>query len=331
MNEIGEHFVFLASKGSQLSGTRLLTRPVGLKVQGREILVALDAAEEKHVLIPISDAAVDEDQSSQGVALSQRVLRVDGVDVAFADLHCRMPSLDLVFERLSDDVVARLAKDGTTPVDTCRQALDDWRSLLKSAAGGVSRETIIGLVGELEVLRLLAIHAPSAALSAWRGPSKSVHDFVRGGAEMEVKTTTSISGQVVSISNIDQLDPGLVDGLHLVVVHAQANELAPSLDERIDELIALGVPRGGLLGKVEDGGYVYENRPGIDDRYNVRSVRAWLVDDDFPGLRRNEIVEGRLKGVHNIKYELNLDATPNRLTDKEFATLLADWAKAEQQ
>ena len=57
------------------------------------------------------------------------------------------------------------------------------------------------------MLRLLATHNPVGALDAWLGPSMSVHDFVRGGAELEVKTTTSVDGNFVSISNIDQLDP----------------------------------------------------------------------------------------------------------------------------
>ncbi|OBI49799.1 hypothetical protein A5707_16425 [Mycobacterium kyorinense] len=326
---MGEHFVFLAAEARQISGTRLLTRPVGLTLHGRDVLVAMDAVDEKHLLVPISHSTVAEDQSSQGVTLGSRTLRVGTVDVAFADLHCRIPSLDLVFERLVDDVVTRLTDGAVDPVSTCRRALDDWRSLLKTAGGGISRENVIGLVGELEVLRHLATHAPTSALDSWRGPSKSVHDFVRVGWELEVKTSTSISGNVITVSNIDQLDPRLVDTLHLLVVHARLDETAPSLDERIDELVAIGVPRGALLAKVDAAGYVYESGIDIDDRYTVRSVRAWLVDDSFPGLRGDEIGEVRLKGVDKIHYELNLDAAPSRLSDTELVSLVAKWTKAE--
>lgn len=329
MSDVGEHFVFLAAEARQISGTRLLTRPVGLTLHGRDVLVAVDAVDEKHLLVPISNSTMAEDQSSQGVTLSLRTLRVGEVDLAFADLHCRIPSLDLVFERLVDDVVTRLTGGTVDPVVACRNALDDWRSLLKTAGEGISREKVIGLVGELEVLRHLAVHAPAAALDAWRGPSKSVHDFVRGSTELEVKTSTSISGNVISVSNIDQLDPRLVDVLHLLVVHVSLNETAPNLDERIDELVAIGVPRGALLAKVDEAGYVYESGVEIDDRYAVRSVRAWLVDDSFPGLRSGEIGEARLRGVAKVHYELSLDAAPSRLSDTAFATLVAEWTKAE--
>src|SRR5437763_15646474 len=108
---------------------------------------------------------------------------------------------------------------------------------MKAAGQSVTRETVIGLVGELEVLRLLAAHNPVGALDAWRGPSRSVHDFVRDGAELEVKTTTSVDGNFISISNIDQLDPAVVASLHLVVVHAREDSTAPGLDGRIHALI----------------------------------------------------------------------------------------------
>ena len=58
-----------------------------------------------------------------------------------------------------------------------------------------------------------------------------------------MKTTTSVDGNFVSISNIDQLDPAAIISLHLVVVHAREDSAAPSLDERIDELVGLGVPQ----------------------------------------------------------------------------------------
>lgn len=325
MTDVGEQFVFLAAKAKELSGTRLLTRPVGVEVQGAEILVAIDAADEKHLLVPISDSKVAEDHSSPGVVLSKRILTIDNANKDFADLHCRIPSLDLVFERLIEDVLSRIELELAQPAEACRQALDDWRTLLRTATDGPSREKVIGLVGELEVLRILAGHSPAAALDAWRGPSKSVHDFVRNGDELEVKTTTSVAGNTISVSNIDQLDPTLVETLHLVVVHAIANETSASLDDRIDQLISMGVPRGELLRKVDDAGYIYESGARIDDRYEIRSVRAWPVDQAFPGLRAGEVGPQRMKGVSKIKYDLNLHAAPDPLRSEDFKSLLSSW------
>lgn len=328
MSEVADHFVFLDARANEVAGSQLLTRPVGLEIIARDVLVALDASRQKHLLIPLPQDDVDGDNASQGVTLGGRVLRVGSDDVTYADLHCRMSSLDLVFERLVEDVLTRLAADPSAPVTTCRNVLDEWRALLKAAGQGVSAETVIGLVGELEVLRLLAEHNPTGALDSWHGPSRSVHDFVRGGAELEVKTTTSVDGNYLSISNIDQLDPTLVESLNLVVVHAREDSTGPDLDERINQLVALGVPRQELLVKVATAGYVYESGVQIEDRYRVRSVRAWAVGAAFPGLRRAEIGEARLRGVSRIRYELALDSAPKRIADKEFETFIATWMGA---
>lgn len=325
MTEVGEHFVLLEAQARDVTGSQLLTRPVGVKIGGRDTLAAIDAAGQKHMLIPLEVSAVDGDSASQGVTLGSRVLRTESGDVTYADLHCRISSLTVVFERLAEDVLKRLAVDDSAPVSTCRRVLDEWRALLKAAGQNVTRETVIGLVGELEVLRLLATHNPGGALDAWRGPSKSVHDFVRAGAELEVKTTTSVDGNFVAISNIDQLDPAAMTSLHLVVVHAREDSAAPGLDERIDELIGFGVPQDALLTKAATAGYIYGNGTLVQDRFRVRSVRAWIVGNSFPGLRRAELGEDRLKGVSRIRYELALDSAPKRLSDREFEQFAAAW------
>ena len=89
--------------------------------------------------------------------------------------------------------------------------------------------------------------------------------------------------------------------------------------------LAIGMAREALLDKVENAGYVYESATVTDDRYGVRSVRAWLVNDSFPGLRSGEIGEARLRGVDKIHYELNLGAAPNRLSGSPRPSARARW------
>ena len=325
MTDVADHFLLLETEVAKAVGSQLLTRPVGIEVAGRETLVAIDAVGQKHLLIPLAVDQVEADNASQGVTLGSRTLRVGASDVTYADLHCRITSLDRVFEGLIADVLGRLRSDGSAPVSTCRTVLDEWRALLKASGQGISRETVIGLVGELEVLRLLAAVDPIRALDAWLGPSKSVHDFVRSGAELEVKTTTSVDGNSVFISNLDQLDPSLMESLHLVVVHAREDPGSPSLDERIDGLVALGMPHNALLTKVASTGYVYGSGTAAGDCFRIRSVRAWRVGDSFPGLRRGELGEARLKGVSKLRYELALYSAPKRLSDTEFSHFIATW------
>ena len=84
-------------------------------------------------------------------------------------------------------------------------------------------------------------------------------------------------------------------------------------------------PQDALLTKVATAGYVYGSGTTVEDRFQVRSVRAWIVGDSFPGLRRGELGEARLKGVSKIRYELALDSAPKRLSDREFEHFMATW------
>lgn len=329
MADVAEQFVLLKSSSSEISGNKLVTRGIGLHVDCGEIRLGLDASGLKHLLLPVGGATFRPDVRSRGVTLSRLPLIVDGSEVVFADLHCRIATLGLVFDRLVDDVLKRVNVGGLAPVDACHVTLDEWRAMLQTAGEELSRETLLGLTGELEVLRLICEKDPRAAMAAWTGPRKTVHDFVAGTSALEVKCTASVDGNSVSISNIDQLDPNEVGVLHLTVVHCKEDPRAPSLDDRIRGLIDLGVPRDELIKAVSAAGYVFESASTGCVRYRVRNIRAWRVDDKFPGLRRHDIAENRRRGVSKIKYELALDSAPPKLSDDEAESLLREWLDNE--
>lgn len=328
MLDLPEQFVYLEAEAKAIRGDSLLSREVPPVVHGSNLLVALDARGDKHLLVPSGYDMVQTDSTSQGVTLNKRVLQIGGESVAFADLHCQMPSLGLVFERLAGDVVGRLQIDSSKPVATCRQVLDEWRTLLKAAGGQVAREVIQGLAGELEVLRLLANIDPANALDYWTGPTGALHDFICGTSHIEVKSTASNDPNFVTISSLDQIDPVGTEGLYLAVIHVRGDPTAPSLDQKVDAIAAQGVPREDLLRKVALAGYVYESGQDNDFRFQVASTRFWKVGAKFPGLRRSDIGEQRMKGVSKVKFELALDSAPPRVPDGEVAFLLQSFLGA---
>lgn len=317
VTSLSEHFVALThgSGNSKPVRTQVLTRPVGFEVDRNDVLVGIDAFENKHLLVPIARDMRQDDEKSSGVSLTTRVLRGRQGDVLYLDLACLIPELDLVFERLAEDVLSRIQNDSRHPYRTTSTVLAEWRALLK-AGTGIGREEVIGLIGELEVLSVLAERDPIAALDAWKGPSGALHDFTYGAEELEVKSTCSTDGNLVTITHMDQLDPALAPKLHLAAAHMRVDESAPKLDDRIDALLALGVPRDPLISKVADAGYLYESRVSVEDRYVIRTLRLWPVDVNFPGLRRAEISPSALRGVTGIRYELALDAAPPPLDDE---------------
>lgn len=305
--------------GDRAGESQLSTRSIG----SRGLLLALGADGRKHLLAP-TDEPVREDVQSRGVHLTNQRLRSERGEHLYADLACVEPTLDMVFDRLAQDVVDHVEKHRHHPAVSFREVLEQWRELLRRGST-LTPDTVIGLVGELHVLALLADEDPVGAIDAWTGPRRTVHDFVRGERALEVKSVATLEGTSVTVNGIDQLDPSDLDSLHLAVVHCRESEGAPSLDARIDLLIEAGVPAAPLLSAVADAGYVYESRPPIPTSYRIVSTRFWSVGPTFPGLRRSSLPPVVLKGVSRVQYALAVDSAPPPLSEDNAARFPGRW------
>ena len=180
-------------------------------------------------------------------------------------------------------------------------------------------------IGELEVLGILAKNDPLAALEAWTGPSGAIHDFALGGTHLETKTTSTVSGGSVRISNLDQLDPSLSDVLLLSVVHVVESETAPSLDERLKTLVKLGVPEHELHARVADLGYIAGTSAHVATQFDVRNVRWWRVGDDFPGLRGSDLSSTARLAIDRVQYDLILASLEPPMSQHEVDEFIAGW------
>lgn len=318
--DVALEYIHLKS-GLAPGANQMQTRTVGT----RELRIAIDGGGSKHLLMP-APGRFTPDVRSRGVHLVERPYVLDGHEVLFADLYCADPALDMVFDRLAQDVVMLAEQSDTEPLAACQQVLEQWRELLRRGTD-LSEGTIVGLIGELHILSLLAERDPSAALEAWTGPRRTIHDFVRHDHALEVKSTSSLEGTSVKINGWDQLDPADVHSLHLAVVHCRPSDTAPSLDERIRALTELGIPLQPLLSKIALTGYVYEARQPLSTRYRIAKVSLWEVGDNFPGLRRSSMSETARKGVSQLQYVLATDSAPSRLTDLQQEAFLDGWLR----
>lgn len=316
-NSITDHFFYLEAGREDLMGSELTTRTIELKLARGDALVAFDSARRKHLLVPVDEDVLTEDDALKGVGLTNRNLAISGTAVHYADLYCKVPGLGGVFERLVEDIVDRLRAGAGPPESTVVETVDEWRALLEAEPDPLSPAERVGLVGELTVMRRLAVYSPLSAVNSWIGPEGANHDFVRDGMAIEVKGTTSHEGRRVHVSSLDQLDTALAHELYLVVAHLAEDEAGQSIDDMVSELIELGVPARRLISKVAGLGHVYQSSLAAPTRYAVRSLKSWRVDDNFPGLRRSDLSEVRLRGVSKLRYILDLDSAPPPSDDNE--------------
>lgn len=315
--EIADGFFFLQAD-ARYKLSQLLTRPIHSSPELGEILIGLDSESRQHLLIPVSETSkVPSLPLGGALVLDGRDVPEDSGVRRFADLICTEQFLSVVFETLCADVVARLEEVPKKPLNTLVATLADWRSLFSGKLSNLSRESLLGLIGELEVLSILARREPVSALESWLGPTGALRDFQAADAAIEVKTSSSQDGKKVTISSLNQLDPATVSELYLGVVHVRADDSGPTVDDRVRALIKLNVPAGPLISKIAQYGHAYGATTSEPTTYATESIRFWKVTAESPGLRRSEIQESRLLGVEGVKYDLLLDALGSNLDESE--------------
>lgn len=315
MNSIRTEFVLAQQKIELNDHDRLAARPIRAGVH--ELQVAVDTAGRRHLLIP-SKGAVTEDNRSRGVRLLARDLVDQGRTSTYCDLVCEDSALEAVFERLVEDVVDAIEQQQSRdPQHVARYVLREWRHLLAAASTPLPETTLVGLIGELEVLLRLMNTDPLVALDAWVGCLGEAQDFRFEGRAIEVKTNTARSPQLVQISSLAQLDPAPYQRLDLVVVTVQLDGSGLSVDDLVTAVIDAGVPPALLRDKLSEVGFV-SGAPGTDSvRARVVDVRAWKVADDMPTLRLGALPREASKAIGAVKYELRLDGITRFSTDLE--------------
>lgn len=309
------------------TSTSVRTRTTSVSTESGPIRIGLDSTRRRHLLLPVESVAdVVADRSSRGILLIGQRLEVDEELRDFADLVCLDPLLNDVFHELSLDICRRIQQLPDTPLAVVGTALGEWRELLRASNQGVPWSKVVGLFGELEMLHRCAQVQPLAALSAWRGPTGGTYDFQRDDLVMEVKTTTAHLGNVVTIHGPDQVDPPAGLRLHVCVMGITPDDTGVSVVELVEDIRRLGVPADEFADLLSKVGYTNEQGTPWHDRFRVARLAIWRVDDDFPGVRRSDLPAGRLDGVRELVYSLDLDAARSSLDLDGQAALIEELA-----
>ncbi|MAR72975.1 PD-(D/E)XK motif protein [Halomonas sp.] len=280
---------------------------------------------ERRLLIPVGKSGSGKEVGETGsLKVHIRRLSLAGSSQLFIDLSCTDPTLEQVFGELVDDIVSRIAT-GTEPFAAVRGTLEDFRALLfPKRTKEVSTDSLLGLLGELYVLSLLA-RRDVCAVECWVGPTAQRHDFRTEARAIEVKTTRRSDTTHVTIHGIDQLLPPAGGRLMLLrVILEPSPDGSIQLEGLYRELLAAGVSRQTLLERLQEVGCDNPFDPAWNDRaFSMESLSAWEVTDGFPRLTGGELKRGSLDaGVSRIQYVVDLATADGHLMDK---TQLNTW------
>jgi hypothetical protein len=288
--------------------------PLALKRHG--VMLAVDAAGQRHLLVPAPLGAVAPKQPAvRGLEVALDDLRVGGATPrSYFDVACREASMNVNFTAVAGEILESI-EAGREPKLAIEDVLAEWRWFWAAPSAGLSEEAVIGLFGELWFLEHWLSPLNRQVVEAWSGPIGDRHDFKWPGASIEVKATRARSDGSARhrITSLDQLEDPAQGQLYLFSLRAVPDAVGQhSLIRSIDRLRAALQSQPAALVAFDErlgrAGY----SPALRDRYGtllrVQAEELYRVADDFPRLTAASFPNGVPSGVDAISYTLDLVA-----------------------
>lgn len=307
----------------KVPGGFLNTRPTEVTTGNGPVRVGVDATGIRHLLVPAATRDdIVTDRRSRGVVVVAQSLEVDGEERVFADLVCVDPTLTHLYTRLAQDVSEAITVDSEQASAIPARILDQWRDLLASARRQLDTETLVGLHGELHVIRHGLRTGGPGIVAAWTGPQGSPHDFSRPGWALEVKATKAREGRRVTIHGLEQLDTLLGTSLHLAFVRLLPDPDGLTLHALVEAALAEGAPRRQLLEGLLQVGYQHGRAEEEALRLALREFSYYEVDERFPAITASTFPSGPPRGIESVHYVVDLHAAHGPLSEEDSDALL---------
>ncbi|WP_445005134.1 PD-(D/E)XK motif protein [Halomonas mongoliensis] len=210
-----------------------------------------------------------------------------------------------------------------TGYNVVRKVLIVWRAFFSSEKKILSGPEQTGLAGELILVHVFMDNGIEEAtvIRAWKGSERSHHDFQLPFATVEVKATIAHNIDTVSISSLRQLDPMGTKKLLLAQVamdsHDHGEQTLPHLVKSIRQRLSmLPSDRLEFEEKLLASGYRDKDESHYAQQsFQVRKVRAFIVDENFPKLTHDSVPTG----IVAANYQINLGAVALKsLTFEDF-------------
>lgn len=214
--------------------------------------------------------------------------------------------------------------------DAVDDAVESLKSLISSEKL-LSEEKVVGVWGELLILKKLICLYGINAVYSWKGAEKAIHDFRMNGLELEVKTTRNES-RIHMISRLSQLDHSPEFDLFLcsiqVVESATDGVSLNELVGEINKIIGDNEKAKTLLKTLlANEGFKECQANHYVQRYYLRSRPEIVhVTDRVPKIVRS-MIDNRYgeefgSRIDNVNYSLDVTGLGEELTDEVFKRII---------
>ncbi len=226
----------------------------------------------------------------------------------------RHPSASVeIFSAMLDDIVTvleRSERSESEHIAVVVERIVSWQRFMSREDDGVLKgEAEVGLVGELNVLRLLLVHGIIAtqAVDWWQGPSDSLHDFMCPRGDIEVKSSTRVGAFSANVGSLDQLDESLVQPLYLAAVQFSLSASGLRLPQHIDSVRQLlsGETEAvsNFEGKLLAAGYHQALAARYHRQFSYLMTSFFEITGGFPRLTKGNIPHGVVDAAYRIEID----------------------------
>lgn len=299
-------------------GNRLTSR-LAFPLRRADLFIAIDGRRRRHFLVELDEKDSDVfERSSRGISVTTTKFNTSAGHVSrFIDIECLddygHPALDQVANEIANAIESGASVKRSSLV---LDVLAKWRRFWSGVGNGeLSKAQQIGLFGELWFLsRWLA---PSIgieyAVNTWRGPFGARNDFENTRIAVEVKTSSTETGQH-RIHGIEQLivpEDGALFLFSLLLREEKSSAVQlPGLVEEIRHLASVNV---AIRDKFEEGLEAATYFDMFSSEYmqlkvRLRAQMLFAIKDGFPRLVPSLLTNGVPAGVSNISYDLSVDS-----------------------
>ena len=187
----------------------------------------------------------------------------------------------------------------------------------------LSDERQLGLFAELGFLNdeIIPVLSAASAVRAWRGPYMEAQDFRFRAVAVEVKATAAKNPIAFAVSNLDQLDAGVLDALLVFHVSVEADAAVgvtlPEMVARTRAALTASDPAAATEfdASLIEVGYLDVHAVYYDRVFRVRDILWLQVQDGFPRLTRATAPPG----IASATYSVALDACSRYVVGAEEA------------
>lgn len=248
-------------------------------------------------------------------------------------IECLESGLETPFALLVSQVVSYLAS-GATPSKACMDAVLEFRRLLSKNGGLLpSDDEILGLVGELLLLKRLVSASPHL-WQGWNGPLGSARDYSWGTVDIEAKASRMAGESRLTVNGLEQLEPE--EGRDLLIHHSVlTNNPVGTIDVPglVDEIRVQISDLEGFDTRLVSAGFLSQQRDlWLEHRFTLHGSHIYRVSEDFPRIRKSDFPDDSLPaGVAKLRYDIMLSSCSDfRLSTLEEEALLTEVARSAE-